>query len=316
MRVALLRSLAALLIVIVAAPLGPSASIAEAQAAGCLPSRNLAADIGEPGQDGTTIEGQFAQVSDQGNWLFHLKSPRSVYVYVGDQWYDLDLAILSLAEDEVVACWRVKKEEAISARTQRRIIQLIRPDDRILELLPPGDYLILVRPAYDDIAFVPDFDPGKKFTVRLATAPIGCAVNPPNDEVDPQYPQLKRRRFDEQNLYQLSVSYEPPLPGPFDMMTFNAIVSPPFTDLFDFEWQIDGEPVSDSNQPTIQAPVPELAKLPPGAQHQVSVTARGARPYPDPEQPHTPPTLTANCQFILKELNQLVSRSGRGDSTR
>jgi hypothetical protein len=300
MRVALLRSLVALLIVIIAVPLVPPDTIAQAQTAGCLPSRNLAADIGEPGQDGTTIEGQFAQVSDQGNWLFHLTSPRSVYVYVGDQWYDLDLAILSLAEDKVVACWRVKKEEAISARTQRRIIQLIRPDDRILELLPPGDYLLLVRPAFDDIAFVPDFDPGKKFTVRLATAPIACAVNPPNDEVDPQYPQLKRRRADEQNLYQLSVSYQPVQPGPFDLLTFNAVVSPPFTDLFDFEWQIDGQPVPDSNQPTIQAPVPALAQLPAGAQHQVSVTARGAREYPDPDQPSIPPTLTAGCSFQLK----------------
>jgi hypothetical protein len=296
MRVALLRSLVVLLAIIVAVPLGSLDTVAQAQAAGCLPSRNLAADIGEPGQDGTTIEGQFAQVSDQGNWLFHLMSPRSVYVYVGDQWYDLDLAILSLAEDKVVACWRVKKEEAISARTQRRIIQLIRPDDRILEQLPLGDYLLIVRPAYDDIAFVPDFDPSKKFTVRRATAPIACAVNPPNDEVDPQYPQLKRRRADDQNLYQLSISYQPLLPGPFDLLTFNAIVSPPFTDLFDFEWRIDGKPVPDSNQPTIQAPVQALS----GGPHTVSVVARGAREYPDPDQPHTPPTLTAECPFLLK----------------
>jgi hypothetical protein len=298
MRPGVFRLLVALLIV--AAPLTVPDTNVRAQTPGCLSSKNVAADVGAPGQDGTTIEGQFAQVSDEGNWLFHLPTPRSVYVYVGDQWYDLDLAILSVNEDKLVACWRIKKDEAISARSQRRILQLIRPDDRILELLPAGDYLLLVRPAFNEASLVPDFDPARKFTVRVATAPIACAVNPPNDEVDPQYPQLKRRRFDEQNLYQLSMSYEPLLPGPFDLMSFNAMVSPPFTDLFDFEWQIDGKTVPNSNTPTIQAPVPALAKLPPGTPHQVSVTAKGARPYPDPEMPSVPPTLSVTCPFLLK----------------
>jgi hypothetical protein len=226
-----------------------------------------------------------------------------MYVYVGDQWYDLDLGVFSGQQEQAIACWRVSKGEAISERSQRRVLQLIRPDDRIIELLPPGEYALIVRAAFaHDPTFAPDFDPNKPFTVRIASGPPTCGASPPNQEVDPRYPQLKRRVADEQNLYQIAVSHQPLLPGPFDLMTFNVVVSPPFTDLFDFAWEIDGQPIPDSNATTVQAAVSGLPPAP-GGQHVVKVAARGARPYPDPDMPHTPldgGTLVAECRFQVK----------------
>ena len=77
---------------------------------------------------------------------------------------------------------------------------------------------------------------------------------------------------------------EPQNPGPFSLMSFTAAVSPPYTDLFDFDWQLDGQPVPAGSVTNIQSPTQALPKGAVG-EHKVRVTARGARPYPDPAQP-------------------------------
>ena len=51
--------------------------------------------------------------------------------------------------------------------------------------------------------------------------------------------------------------------------------------------------------------VGKVAGLPstPGGQHTVKVIARGARVYPDPDQPHTPldgGTLATECRFVVQ----------------
>jgi hypothetical protein len=97
-------------------------------------------------------------------------------------------------------------------------------------------------------------------------------------------------------LYQLALTIEPEAPGPFSLITFNAIVSPPYSDLFDFEWKIDGQTVPGAQTVTVQTAASNLPKLP-GGEHTVRVIGRGAREYPDPDQPHIPPTLSVECAF-------------------
>jgi hypothetical protein len=262
----------------------------------CIRISDVTADLGSPSQEGTTLQPKMDQQSDVRRYVFKLPQPGTAYVYVGDQWYDLDLGVYSISEDRAVGCWRVTKDEAISQRAQSRLIQLIRPDERVIDQLTPGDYDLTVRAS----PYAADFDPARQFTVRVALGPPVCDLSPPNDETDPQYPQLKRRRGDDQNLYQLGLSYEPVLPGQFDLMSFNAFVSPPYTDLFDFEWLLDGQPVPDANSLTIQQPVTGLAKTADRA-HTVRLTARGARQYPDPQLTHTPPTLSVECTFSTRD---------------
>lgn len=280
-----------------------TAEVYAQESAVCLPSNEITGDLGTPSDEGVNFQSNLNQITDVRRWLFRVPAGRTVYVYVGDQWYDLDLGVFSGQQEQAIACWRVRKGEAISERSQRRVLQLIRPDDRIIELAEGGEYALIVRAAFaNDPTYAPDFDPNKPFTVRVATSPPLCSANPPNQEVDPRYPALKRRVADEQNLYQVGLNFVPLNPGRFDLLTFNVVVSPPFTDLFDFQWEIDGQPVPDSNVVTIQQAVSGLPSTPSG-QHTVKVIAKGARVYPDPDQPHTPldgGSLATECRFVVQ----------------
>jgi hypothetical protein len=93
--------------------------------------------------------------------------------------------------------------------------------------------------------------------------------------------------------YSLTLSIEPSEPGPFSLMTFTATITPPYTDLFDFEWQVDGQPFGENSA------VVQLGR-PSGGAHSVVVVARGARPYPDRTMPETPPTLSATGAFSVR----------------
>ena len=102
-------------------------------------------------------------------------------------------------------------------------------------------------------------------------------------------------------LYQLGLSIEPQNPGPFSLMSFTAAVSPPYTDLFDFAWQLDGQPMPAGSVTNIMSPTQALPRGTVG-EHTVRVTARGARPYPDPAQPSLPlngGTLSVECTFSV-----------------
>ena len=91
----------------------------------------------------------------------------------------------------------------------------------------------------------------------------------------------------------MALAIEPNNPGVFSLMTFTATLNPPFTDLFDFSWTIDGQPFGDGSA------VVQLAR-PASGSHTVQVTARGARPYPDPTLPEFPPTLSASGSFEVR----------------
>jgi hypothetical protein len=67
-------------------------------------------------------------------------------------------------------------------------------------------------------------------------------------------------------------------------------LTPPYTDLFDFEWLVDGQRYGD-NSPVVQLPRPASGS------HTVVVVARGARYYPDRTLPEFPPTLSTTGRF-------------------
>ena len=287
-----------LLIAVLTVPVGllPRAAEVYSQSVECVQTSTPPINIGTPGADGVTRQEKLAQAGDKIRYAFHVPSPSSAFIYVGDQWYDLDLALFT--QGHCVAAWEVAAKGS-SDKEGRRILQYQRPDEEILNL-EPGDYLLIVGHKYAETPeFAAGFDPEKGFTVRIAlNAPV-CNLNPPNDQPT-RFPGVSKRRDDA--WYQLAMSFQPNSPGPFDLMTFNAMVSPPFLDLFDFAWQIDGMPVPDSNTPTIQMAVIALPKTPDG-QHQVKVFAKGARVYPDPDQPHIPldgGILSVSCTFKLQ----------------
>jgi hypothetical protein len=289
-----LLSMLAVVIAAAGAFWGASAAQGQEDNSACFGSTEAPVPLGPVGAEGVTLQETLASADAARRYSIQVPTTSTAYVYVGDQWYDLDFGIFSVKDGRDVACWRVRYE-SISERSQRRVIQFVRPDERVLEKLAAGEYLLTIRAAPGG-----GFDPSRGFTVRVALGPPSCGLNPPNDEEDPRYPGLKRRRADDQNLYQLNMWYEPEEKdlGPFTLMSFNAMVSPPYMDLFEFDWEVDGQAVPGVNASTIQQAVSDLRKTPNG-EHRVRVTARGVREYPDPDPRyrHTPPTLSVECLF-------------------
>jgi hypothetical protein len=210
------------------------------------------------------------------------------------------LGLFSVGERVDIACWGVQRAAA-SERAQRRVISFVRPDERFIEDLSPGAYILSVRPGYERP--LEGFDPARGYTVRVALIPNVCGLTPPNTSPDPNYPKLKQRENDDVNYYQAGVTFEPPVEelGPFALMTLTAHLSPPFTDLFDFEWTIDGQRIPGGSTPIVQRPYADLPKTP-GGRHRIQLVARGAREYrdPDPQFNHIPlngGTLTVECSF-------------------
>jgi hypothetical protein len=97
------------------------------------------------------------------------------------------------------------------------------------------------------------------------------------------------------------MSFEPQAVTAFSLLSFNAFLSPPYTDLYDLDWEIDGVPMPDAAGLTLQLPVSELPAAV-GGQHRPRVTARGVRPYPDldPAFRQIPPTLAVECTFQVE----------------
>jgi hypothetical protein len=252
-------------------------------------------DLGAPDANGVTLTNQLLENLDKPlGYRFVTAAAKSAFVYVGDQWYDLDLALYSVAKGRTVACWQTTGAKARSERSQRRVLQFIRPDEQIVDELEPGVYVLLV--TADPALVLDPFHPRRDFTIRVAlTAPLCGGLDPPN-RPNPAYPELMMRADDA--LYQLGITVAPPDPGPFDLITFSATVSPPYTDLFDYVWEVDGRTIPGATDLTFQVAADVLPQAPAGL-HRVRVTAKGARPYPDPDQPHTPPTLSVVCAFGL-----------------
>jgi hypothetical protein len=125
------------------------------------------------------------------------------------------------------------------------------------------------------------FDPTRAFSVHLALGPPACST-----------------QRDDDGVFQLALTYQPSQPTPFSLLSFNAFLSPPYTDLYDFDWEVDGVTMPEATGLTLQLPVSELSAAA-GGQHRARLTARGVRPYPDPDPAfrHVPPTLAVECSF-------------------
>jgi hypothetical protein len=253
--------------------------------------------IGEPGQDGwANDQSSLDSVGDQRRYQFHVKDTGTAYVYVGDQWYNLNLGLFSIKQNQDVGCWSVDVR-GTSTEAERRKVQFVRPDERAIEV-EEGDYWLTVRAG--DVA---GFDPSRTFTVRVAVGPRVCALTPANVP-DDTYKGMTNKPADNPDIFQLGVAIQPDETklNQFALMSFNAYVSPPYTDLFDFTWELDGKVVPDETGATILKPYADLPKTPLGL-HTVKLTAKGAREYQDPTEavynftPFNGESRTVTCQF-------------------
>jgi hypothetical protein len=230
--------------------------------------------IGTPDAQGVTLRDRLDAPGQVRAYRFRVEpEPRAGYIYVGDLWFDVEVAL-----------WRdppsaMELERALlvgeSRTSERRALQFVRPQI-LVQQLEPGTYTLFVRaPDRDSV------EPRRDFTVRVALGPPVCGM-----QQDPA------------ERYHLGLSYPPTDLTPFSLLSFNAFLSPPYSNLFDFDWQIDGQPIPGEHRATVQVAVADLSNVP-GNEHQVRVTARGVREYPDPDPRyrHVPPTLAVECTF-------------------
>ncbi|HYU19326.1 MAG TPA: hypothetical protein VEQ11_11595 [Chloroflexota bacterium] len=234
----------------------------------------ITCQMGSPSAEGTTVPGDLSRVDDQRAYQFRVgPEPRSAYIYLGDQWYDMEAGLYRENLGQEIARWKFLRA---SQETGSRVLQFVQPDKIVRSMEPNTNYLLVVQTAGEV-----GFDPSKGFTLRVALGAPICG-----DKLSPD------------ERYLVTITFQPEKPGPFDLMTFNVNVAPPYSDLFDFDWQIDGRPAGSGL--TIQQPVPGLQKTPLGA-HKVTVTAKGARVYPDPDQPSIPldgGSMAVDCAFV------------------
>jgi hypothetical protein len=267
-RAALMLALAGQLVTIDARP-------GYAGAPSALPAQ-AASDLGTVRADGVTLTDSLGSFGQANAYTFRVADgPGAAQVYVGDLWYDVEVLLLrasALPDDP--AQWRSMACGAgcvaSAPASARRRIQLVQPKG-LIEPVETGSYAIVVRPRDEA-----DFSASRQFTVRVLVSPPVCAVS-----------------GDADGGYRLALAMTPASPRRSDLVTLTAYVLPPFGDLFDFELSVDGQPIA-SNGPVAQVPARDLTGGRAGG-HQVQVVARGTQPYPDPDQPETPPSLTAGC---------------------
>jgi hypothetical protein len=252
--------------------------------------------IGQPDANGWTSDQESLGSSNEvRRYRFGVKEKGTAYVYVGDQWYDLNLGLYSMTTGADVGCWAVQVR-GTSTESERHRLGFVRPDERAIEV-EPGDYILTARPADGTIV-----DPSRNFTVRVAVGPRACALQPANTPV-PEYPGMTNKP-DNPDLFQLGVTFQPDASelGPFTLMSFNAFLSPPFTDLFEFTWEIDGQVIPGETGPTVLKPYAELPKTTLGV-HTVKLTAKAVREYQDPTEsrynvlPFDGDSRSVSCQF-------------------
>jgi hypothetical protein len=270
------------------------------QALECLSGENhIRIDMGTPDEQGFTLADTLSNAAEKHGYYFSVPVRSAASLYVGDQLFDLDLYLYRRGQcppgswEKLVRTW--------SARSEQMVLQFVRPDEQIVNL-DAGDYLLLVGHKYaEDPAYARDFDPSRGFTIRVALNPPYCGLSPADvlspNPLDPSVMMLRRP---DDALYQLGLNYQPDEQelNPFSLMTFDAFVSPPYTDLYDFTWELDGVTLPGETTPLIQTAATDLAQTADGV-HKVRVTAIGAREYPHPTLSHIPPTLAVECAFRL-----------------
>jgi hypothetical protein len=233
-------------------------------------------DLGTIRADGATLADSLGSFGQANAYTFRVADgPSSVQVYVGDLWYDVDVLLLrasALPDDP--GQWRSMSCAdgclASAPSSARRRVQLVQPKG-LIESVEAGPYAVVVRPRDEA-----DFSAGHPFTLRVMATPPVCGLTD-----------------DTGGGYRLAVVAAPAAPRRADLVTLTAYVLPPFGDLFDFEWSVDGRRLPSSGA-VAQVLAFDLSGGRTGA-HEVRVLARGVRPYPDPDQAEVPPTLAVGC---------------------
>ena len=269
-----LRALVAALIVLLLGPARPST--------GQVPPPYLSGDpcsepndalasacqLDQPSAMGATAQGLFGSPTDVDVYRFEVPPPGAqAYLTLSDLWHEGSLRLYDAGRGAVV-------EE--SDRHGQDQGQLYAPEI-ISRWLEPGSYAAFVAAGSEGYQGAR----GYSYTLRVALGPRPA----PPAGAGPA-PSAARG-------YQLTLAIEPSDPGPFSLMTFTATLTPPYTDLFDFEWLVDGQPYGD-NSAVVQMPRPSSGT------HTVVVVARGARHYPDRTLPEFPPTLSATGTFTAR----------------
>jgi hypothetical protein len=203
------------------------------------------------------------------------------HIYVGDQWMNLDMTLwrdgapgIASSPTTCVASLGCLGEARANVRD---VMQFYEPDVIVAPQLQPNTaYVVVVFPGQD---FKQDpYHPYDTFTFNVAITPPVCGVTKQDG-----------------GSYHVALVAEPENPRTNSLLTFSVVVTPPYTDLFDFDWEINGQTVEASTIPVIQRPAAALG----AGRHLVRAVARGVRQYPDPDQPQVPPTLTAECQLPI-----------------
>ena len=227
-----------------------------------------ACSLGQPNAMGTTVQGLFASPSDVDVYRFDVPAPGAqANVTLTDLWHEGRLQVYDVGRGTLVA------ESDRRGQVQG---QLYAPE-LIFQWLEPGTYAASAAASEEGYLGAE----GYSYTLRVALGPRPAQSAGPGPA-----PSSARG-------YNLTLSIEPNDPGPFSLMTFTATLTPPFSDLFDFEWQVDGHPFGD-NSNVVQLPRPSSGS------HTVVVVARGARYYPDRSLPEFPPTLSATGSFTAR----------------
>jgi hypothetical protein len=225
--------------------------------------------LAQPNALGTTVQGRFESPTDVDVYRFEVPTPGAqANITLSDLWHEASLRVVDIGRGGL--------EVGESDRHGQVQGQLSAPEI-VSQWLEPGTYAALAVSGAEGYAGVE----GHSYTLRVALGPraapsAGSGPAPSSDRG-----------------YQLTLSIEPSDPGPLSLVTFTATLSPPYTDLFDFEWQLDGQPFGE-NANVVQLPRPTS-----GA-HRVVLIARGARAYPDRTLPEFPPTLSATGAFTSR----------------
>jgi hypothetical protein len=204
-------------------------------------------------------------------------SGSGAHIYLGDQWMNLDMTLWRDGSPGIAssptACVVTLGCLGEAHANVRNVMQFYEPDVIVAPQLEPNTaYVVVVFPGQD---FKQDpYHPYDTFTFNVAITPPVCGMTKQAG-----------------GSYHQALIVEPDSPGTNSLLTLSAVVTPPYSDLFDFDWEINGQTVEAATIPVIQRPAVALG----AGRHLVRTVARGVRQYPDPDQPQVPPTLTAEC---------------------
>jgi hypothetical protein len=182
---------------------------AQAQALGCTPDPDQTRmELGTPNAEGITLSTTLSDTSAAVGFHFMVAEASAASLYIGDQWFDIDLYLYARGRcasgswEKLIRSW--------SARSDKRVLQLMRPDEQIVNL-SAGDYLMVaVYKAPTDGSAAYPFDPTRAFTTRVALNAPYCGLMPPDVMVpDPAVPAILVPRRPDDALYQLGMTISP-----------------------------------------------------------------------------------------------------------